>query len=187
MRFFFVLLIFTIFNSACSDDSWEPKDEYSIQMRNVAKIGMAQCKKCTNIGIIGAGVAGLTAALELSLSGHNVTIYEASNRIGGRILTYHDLTRGYMTELGAMRLPLDVHTLLQTYINRFNLNYTKFVNDNPNGIIYLNNLELRVSETKGAEDFRFNVNDAEKGMVSFIDKKNVRKSNVLYFHCSLKT
>ncbi len=174
MRFFFVLLIFTIFTGACSNDSWEPKDEYSIQMKTVAKIGMAQCSKCTNIGIVGAGVSGLTAALELSLSGHTVTIYEASNRPGGRILTYRDLIHGYMTELGAMRLPLDIHTLLQTYINRLNLPYARFVNDNPNGIIYLNNLQQRVSQTKGADDFGFNVEDAEKGMVSFIDKSKTR-------------
>jgi monoamine oxidase len=174
MRLFFILLIFTIFSDVWSEDSWEPKDEYSIQMRTVAQLGIAKCTQCTNIAIIGAGIAGLTAALELSLSGHQVTIYESSNRVGGRVFTYHDPINGYITELGAMRLPLDVHTLLQTYINRLKLTYAKFVNNNPNGIIYFNDIQQRVSETKGADNFHFNVEDSERGMVSFIEKKTKR-------------
>ncbi|CAF1326986.1 unnamed protein product [Adineta steineri] len=162
--FLFLLLTITLFTGARLEDSWEPKDEYSVQMQNAARNGIAQCSKCTNIAIIGAGVAGLTAALELSLSGHNVTIYEASNRIGGRILTYRNLTHGYMTELGAMRLPLDVHILLRTYINRFKLKTREFINDNSNAIYLFNNIPRRISQTKGAEDFNFDVKESEKGM-----------------------
>jgi protoporphyrinogen oxidase len=36
-----------------------------------------------NIGIIGAGFAGLTAAYELTKLGHRVTIFEAANQVGG--------------------------------------------------------------------------------------------------------
>jgi protoporphyrinogen oxidase len=78
----------------------QPSDEYSVQMENTALMGTPKCFNCLNIGIVGAGVSGLTAALELSLSGHNITIYEATNRTGGRILTYRHPTGGYMTELG---------------------------------------------------------------------------------------
>lgn len=34
-----------------------------------------------------------------------VTILEADNRIGGRILTYRDQKTGWIGELGAMRMP----------------------------------------------------------------------------------
>ncbi len=36
------------------------------------------------VGIIGGGIAGLTSAYELSQLGHDVTILEASDRLGGR-------------------------------------------------------------------------------------------------------
>lgn len=34
-----------------------------------------------------------------------VTILEADSRIGGRVLTYRDTKRGWIGELGAMRMP----------------------------------------------------------------------------------
>jgi monoamine oxidase len=40
--------------------------------------------------VIGAGAAGLMAALELLKAGHAVTILEARERTGGRIHTIHE-------------------------------------------------------------------------------------------------
>src|SRR4051812_28540106 len=40
--------------------------------------------------IVGAGIAGLTAAFHLSNDGQSATIIEARNRMGGRIHTLHD-------------------------------------------------------------------------------------------------
>ncbi len=40
-----------------------------------------------NIGIAGAGISGLVAGIELLRSGHQVSIFEASQRTGGRIET----------------------------------------------------------------------------------------------------
>ena len=37
--------------------------------------------------IIGAGMSGLVAGYELTRAGHDVTILEARNRLGGRVLT----------------------------------------------------------------------------------------------------
>lgn len=43
-----------------------------------------------NIGIIGAGIAGLSAAWDLVNKGHNVTIYEAGERVGGLAAGFRD-------------------------------------------------------------------------------------------------
>ncbi len=51
--------------------------------------------------IIGAGISGLTAALDLSRAGLYVEILEARERIGGRIFTQHDPALNRPIELGA--------------------------------------------------------------------------------------
>ncbi|MGH2737255.1 MAG: FAD-dependent oxidoreductase [Actinomycetota bacterium] len=42
------------------------------------------------VAVIGAGMAGLASALELKRAGHDVTVLEAQNRVGCRILTCRD-------------------------------------------------------------------------------------------------
>jgi monoamine oxidase len=57
--------------------------------------------KNTDIIVIGAGAAGLSAARELSQHGFRITILEARDRLGGRILTVRDSPFGAPVELGA--------------------------------------------------------------------------------------
>jgi phytoene dehydrogenase-like protein len=52
--------------------------------------------------IIGAGLAGLSAAAELNRLGHRPLVLEASDRIGGRLRT--DRSAGFPMELGAQVL-----------------------------------------------------------------------------------
>ena len=52
--------------------------------------------------VVGAGIAGLTAARELEAWGRRVIVLEGSRRIGGRIYTSRDL--GLPVELGASRI-----------------------------------------------------------------------------------
>ena len=53
----------------------------------------------TQVVVVGAGIAGLAAAKDLQESGYEVTVLEASNRIGGRI--YTDRSLGFPLEIGA--------------------------------------------------------------------------------------
>lgn len=65
--------------------------------------------KPKHVGVIGAGIAGLYIALLLSREGHRVTIFEAGNRVGGRIFTHRftssDKDEDAYFEAGAMRIP----------------------------------------------------------------------------------
>ena len=55
----------------------------------------------SDVLIIGAGAAGLSAAIELSRAGLRVEILEARDRVGGRMFTRHDPTLNHPIELGA--------------------------------------------------------------------------------------
>jgi monoamine oxidase len=71
--------------------------------------------------VVGAGIAGLTAAYELMNAGHDVTVLEARMRPGGRVHTLRDeFSDGLYAEGGAYDFS-DAYTLLQHYIRLFNL------------------------------------------------------------------
>jgi len=52
------------------------------------------------IHVIGAGLAGLAAAVRLAAAGERVLIHEASNQAGGRCRSYHDATLGMTIDNG---------------------------------------------------------------------------------------
>jgi len=54
-----------------------------------------------DVAVIGAGAAGLAAAGELARKGHQVGLFEARSRLGGRILTHRDERMPLPVELGA--------------------------------------------------------------------------------------
>src|SRR5690349_9138653 len=68
------------------------------------------------IVIVGAGMAGLTAGMLLKDAGHEVTILEGQNRLGGRILTYRGFAGDMYGEFGAMRFPLQ-HPMVRWLIH----------------------------------------------------------------------
>ena len=48
--------------------------------------------------IIGAGIAGLSAAASLAASGHNVTVFEKNSSVGGRARTFRE--KGFTFDMG---------------------------------------------------------------------------------------
>ena len=76
--------------------------------------------------ILGAGMAGLVAAHELSKLGHDVTVLEARTRPGGRVHTLREpFADGLYAEAGAARIP-DNHELTLKYVKEFSLELEPF-------------------------------------------------------------
>jgi monoamine oxidase len=97
------------------------------------------------VAVIGAGMAGLASALELKRAGHDVTVLEAQNRVGGRILTCRDFAPGLYSEFGAMRLPRS-HDLTLAYCDRFGLELRPFVMGNPKGLVHVGGQRMTIEE-----------------------------------------
>jgi monoamine oxidase len=76
--------------------------------------------------ILGAGMAGLVAAHELSKLGHDVTVLEARARPGGRVHTLREpFSDGLYAEAGAARIP-ENHDLTHRYVKEFQLQLEPF-------------------------------------------------------------
>jgi monoamine oxidase len=125
------------------------------------------------------GASGLYAGILLAQSGHTVTIYEASDRAGGRIFTYRDPKNPslYIGEFGAMRFPLEVHPNLNTLLRqRYNhkLNITEFYNWNDNAYLFLNGIFATMKQARENPDiFQFNTSESERGKVRFKSHKKI--------------
>src|SRR5207248_5334850 len=96
--------------------------------------------------VLGAGMAGLCAAYELKQAGHQVTVLESRNRVGGRVLTLRDpFSHGLYAEAGAMRIPR-VHRRTHGYIEHFGLATSPFTVDRSACYYFLQGRRLRVRD-----------------------------------------
>ena len=74
--------------------------------------------------VMGAGLAGLSAAYELSKAGHDVTVLEARTRPGGRVFTLREpFSHGLHAEAGALLFP-ETHAFTMKYAKQFDLPLT---------------------------------------------------------------
>jgi monoamine oxidase len=75
-----------------------------------------------SVGILGAGLAGLTAATKLAEAGEHITVFEARDRPGGRVWseTLDTSTGCYVIERGA-EFVLDGYTSMRQLLSQFGL------------------------------------------------------------------
>jgi monoamine oxidase len=86
--------------------------------------------------VLGAGLAGLSAAYRLDQAGHEVTVLEARSRPGGRVETIREpLPDGMHAEAGAVFIGSS-HLLVMGYCKRFEVALTPLPNDAPGMAIW---------------------------------------------------
>jgi monoamine oxidase len=65
-----------------------------------------------NVAIVGAGIAGLACATELTRQGLQARVFEASDRVGGRIASLRGLFPGQVVERGGEFIGASHHTMV---------------------------------------------------------------------------
>src|SRR5438270_9572548 len=99
-----------------------------LQLGGTALAGSALANAAQSAGakksviIVGAGIAGLSCAYELTRRGHDVIVLEASGRPGGHVRTAHDqFADGLYADLGAEHFYYPGYTEYWRYLKEFSL------------------------------------------------------------------
>jgi monoamine oxidase len=99
--------------------------------------GMAPAKPALaeaapQIVVVGAGLAGLTAAYQLAKAGYHATVYEAADRVGGRCYSDRSTFGGQVSEHGGELIDSG-HDAILGLIEEFGLSTTNLVAAEPDG------------------------------------------------------
>jgi monoamine oxidase len=97
--------------------------------------------------VVGAGFSGLAAAKELSSAGYDVTVVEARNRVGGRVLSFSDLVPGKNVEGGAELIGSN-HPAWMRYAQEFDLDFLDVSEEEGEWPVVLDGRRLTGDEAK---------------------------------------
>lgn len=105
----------------------------AVALPGAATAGAAKRRK-VDVAIVGGGLAGLTAALDLVDEGRSVVVLEARNRVGGRVFN-HRIEGGNITEAGGT-FTGPTQTRIQAMAQRFDVDTFPTYNTGDN--VYVN-------------------------------------------------
>ena len=80
--------------------------------------------KDRTVTVIGAGLAGLSAAYDLQRAGWKVTVLEARDRVGGRVYSLRSFSHGLVAEGGGEFID-ESHTRMLAFARQFHLKLGK--------------------------------------------------------------
>ncbi len=121
------------------------------------------------IAIVGAGVSGLIAAQVLEFRGYSPSIYEASDRAGGRVKT--DVVNGYQLDHGFQVL-LDAYPVARNYLDYTALDLTKFL---PGATLFKNGRQVTLGDP--LRNLSLLLPTLSSGIGTFGDKWKIFKLN----------
>jgi len=104
-------------------------------------------KTAGRVVVIGAGFSGLAAAYELSRAGYDVTVAEARNRVGGRVISFSDLVPGKNVEGGGELIGSN-HPAWVGYAKQFGLEFLDIDEEDLESPIVLNGKRLSADESE---------------------------------------
>src|SRR4051812_17164193 len=102
-------------------------------------------KNGVRVAIIGAGFSGLACAYELLTAGYDVTVIEARDRLGGRVISFKDLVPKKNVEGGGELIGSN-HPTWVAYKERFGFDFIDVTESEDEAPIYFQGKKLEADE-----------------------------------------
>lgn len=144
------------------NDSFLNKDLMARAQNGPGKVNESKL----NIGIVGAGLSGLVAAMDLADAGHNVELFELRPFVGGKVSSWQDKDGNHI-EMG-------LHVFFGCYYNLFGI--MKRTGSFDYNLRLKDHIHTFVNEggKLGALDFRFPIGAPVSGLQAFFKTEQLK-------------